>query len=328
MTRWAAGAFGALLFLVACARTASAQAESAAERLFAEGRALQARGREDEACLKFEASVAAEPAVGSLLNVATCAERVGHTATAWSRYREAAALASSRGDAEREAVARRAAALIEPRVPKLLLRLPAETPASALVVKRDGLTLRGDEIHTPMPVDPGPHAFEVSGPGARTWTNVVVAPATGGLVVVDVPRQDAASAPALEPGKREPRSAEHEPAAPDARPLAWAAGGVAIAALAVGGYFALRSRATWSDVTARCPDARCADAATAAALEPKKDDAQREAMFGTVGLAVGAASLAASAILFVLVPPRARAALLIDPGGRRDVGLRTTVRSW
>src|SRR5262249_17666060 len=111
----------ALTALVALVSTIPAAAEPAdknrdrqreAQRLFDEARALQRQGRHEEACARFEASEKLDPAVGTLLNLADCAERVGATAKAWHRYRQAAELAGQRGDTERQTVATRKRELV------------------------------------------------------------------------------------------------------------------------------------------------------------------------------------------------------------------------
>src|SRR5262245_49057221 len=99
---------GALATSTASAQSAGAKAE--AEALFEAGRALLASDDYDKACEKFLASERLDPAVGTLMNLAECSKRAGRTATAWAYLREAAALARTRGDAAREAIATRAAA--------------------------------------------------------------------------------------------------------------------------------------------------------------------------------------------------------------------------
>jgi hypothetical protein len=74
-----------LLGLVLGTGTAIAAPSSgdAAKRLFEEGRALAAKGKHLEACVLFEKSYELEPAVGTQLNLADCAERDGKPRKAW-----------------------------------------------------------------------------------------------------------------------------------------------------------------------------------------------------------------------------------------------------
>ncbi len=77
-----------------------------AEALFAEARALLIEGRLAEACDKFEASSNIDPAIGTLLNVASCRERLGEKVAACRAYFEAAVLAEIAGQPQRAAIAR------------------------------------------------------------------------------------------------------------------------------------------------------------------------------------------------------------------------------
>src|SRR6186713_2867899 len=96
----------------------------AAESLFADGRRLLAQGKFAEACPKFAESQRLDPAIGTLLNLADCYEKVGRTASAWAAFREAAALSHHGGDAKREAVAKERAAALEAQLSTLAIAVP------------------------------------------------------------------------------------------------------------------------------------------------------------------------------------------------------------
>src|SRR5271156_1769624 len=74
---------------------ASATDKVAAEALFEEGRRLVAAGSFADACPKFADSERLDPSGGALLNLASCYEKLGRSATAWVTYREAASAASA-----------------------------------------------------------------------------------------------------------------------------------------------------------------------------------------------------------------------------------------
>src|ERR1700735_1999583 len=96
---------------VAAGANAAAQAPSnstvTAEALFEEARSLVAAGKYAEACPKFADSERLGPSVATLLNLANCWEKAGHTATAWATYREAASAANAAGRKDYLATAQR-----------------------------------------------------------------------------------------------------------------------------------------------------------------------------------------------------------------------------
>src|SRR5690606_11378411 len=100
------------LCLAACLllpRVASAQPsaneKAAAEALFRQGTELSAEERFREACVKFEGSQRLDPALGTMLHLAECYDRIGKTASAWAMFTEAAAIARSTNQPEREQIA-------------------------------------------------------------------------------------------------------------------------------------------------------------------------------------------------------------------------------
>ncbi|MDF2696857.1 MAG: hypothetical protein K0S65_5240, partial [Labilithrix sp.] len=135
----------------------------AAEAAFVEGRALMSAKRYAEACPKLEASHTLEPAVGTVLNLAECFAKIGRTASAWIRYREAAAMALEKNQHEREEIARSRARELEPKLCRLTI---VATNREGLVVTRDGQTVAPAALGIAVPVDPGPHVVEARAPSS------------------------------------------------------------------------------------------------------------------------------------------------------------------
>ena len=81
-----AGTSVALLLVVAPARAQAPTSTDkvAAEALFEEGRRLVAAGSFVDACPKFADSQRLDPSPGTLLNLASCYEKLGRSATAWA----------------------------------------------------------------------------------------------------------------------------------------------------------------------------------------------------------------------------------------------------
>lgn len=160
--RRGAGAW-VLFALLGLSRAAHAQGDpAAAEALFREGRALSDAGDIAGACAKFRESERLDPAIGTTFNIADCEERLGHLARAWTLFGEVVQRLPATD--KRHDVAKKRVAALEPRLPKLSVRLAPGSPADARVV-RDGVELGPASLGTPLPVDPGEHIVIVSAPG-------------------------------------------------------------------------------------------------------------------------------------------------------------------
>ncbi len=170
-------------------RAEKSEAEKAsAESLFAEARQLMKSGSFASACPKLAASQRLDPALGTLLNLALCYEQNGQTARAWLAYREAAGLAHTSGERNRETLALDAAALLAPRVPKLTIRVdPNQADVTILC---DGQILAPAVFGTPVPVDPGEHVISASVSGQNAYSRRVSS-LPGQSVEIDIPRLDA-----------------------------------------------------------------------------------------------------------------------------------------
>lgn len=265
---------------------------AAAQSLFEQGRALVREGRAREACEKFDASQALDPAVGTLFNTATCALDRGALATAWLRYREAVELARRLDDA-RESIAAERASELEARVPRLRVRVDARAPPGLRVTK-DGVEFAAGAFDTPIPVDPGEVHVEASAPGHVRWSTRVSV-SEGRLAIVDVP--------GLVPL---PTLSAREASPPAWRKPAGLAGlGVGAIALGVATVFGARAWSTWSDVERTCPSGECADESTRAAVRPEHERASSDAALAT-GLAIGGAVLATVGLVALLTTPRAK----------------------
>ncbi|MBX3128245.1 MAG: hypothetical protein KF718_16090 [Polyangiaceae bacterium] len=150
------------LALHTTAAFAQAGDAAAAEVLFREGRAASDAGNPKLACEKFRESHRLDPAPGTALNIADCEETLGRLATAWTYFSEVAAKLPASD--ERQAIARARAGALEPRLPRLRLRLAPTVPADT-TVRRGEVVLRRAALDTPLPVDPGEHRVEVRAAG-------------------------------------------------------------------------------------------------------------------------------------------------------------------
>lgn len=145
---------------------------AAAEALFSRARQLLDKKQYHEACLKLEESQRLDPAVGTLLYLGFCYEKVGRNASAWSTYRAAQSAASQAGQTGRAEIARQRADRLEPRLARLVVNVLPNAPAT-LKVTRNGVQLGTASLGQPMPVDPGEHVIVAKAPGREAFSTVV-----------------------------------------------------------------------------------------------------------------------------------------------------------
>jgi hypothetical protein len=132
--------------------------------------------------VEFYASERLDPAVGTRLNLGDCEEHRGRIATAWQFFRDAVRELPVEDD--RNTFAQQRATALEPRLPKLTIRLARNAPGDT-EVHRDGVIVRDASLGRALPVDPGEHRIAVSAPGhARRSLSVMIA--EGERKVVDV----------------------------------------------------------------------------------------------------------------------------------------------
>ena len=122
-----------------------------ARELFEEGLALYEADNFEPACAKLLESHNTSAEVRTLGLLAACQEKRGLLASAWRTYVDTALLAAERSD-ELGAVARERAFALEPRVPRLVIKLPK---LDGLVVHRDGKLVSSAELESALHLDPG-----------------------------------------------------------------------------------------------------------------------------------------------------------------------------
>lgn len=149
--------------------TAMAQ-HAAADVLFDSGLKLMDAGEYEEAAKKLQESNELDPAPGTALNLAECYVRLGRTASAWSAYRSAAALAAGRGQHARQKFAEDQVAQLEPRLSTIVIQVSEENHADDLIITRDGKPIPSGLLGQALPVDPGPVHLEASAPERKPWT--------------------------------------------------------------------------------------------------------------------------------------------------------------
>jgi hypothetical protein len=264
-----------------------------AEALFRQGRqALEAKNYR-EACPKFAESQRLEPAAGTLMNLATCEEKVGKLASAWQHWKEAIDALPPNDD--RISFARSRVNDLEKKLPRLRVNLIG----GAGKVFRDEIELGPASQGAMLPVDPGPHVVTVQLEG-RLPEKVTVDVAEGEEKQIDV-----------HPGPIDPHANDSRAqltAKPRPRTLGWVVGGIGVAgvgAAAVSGLMLVNQR---SKVETLCPDKSCTtqEGVDAAAM------GKTLLVVNTAGWIVGAVGLGLGAYL-VLSPSSSRVTTALVP---------------
>src|SRR5262249_53123580 len=145
-----------------------------------------ASGNFEAACPKLVESGRLDPGVGTLLTLGECYDHLGKSASAWSTFREAAALAHTRGQKAREKVARSRASAIEPELSKLQIDVPPSSEVTGIAVLRDQEAVGKPIWGTQVPIDPGDHTIAVSAPSRKPWTQKVHIERAKALTTVSV----------------------------------------------------------------------------------------------------------------------------------------------
>lgn len=279
---------------------------AAAEAAFAEARALVKQGRWTEACPKLEASFSLDAALGTSMNLADCHARIGKTASAWVRYREAASLARVRGELERERIARERANALEP----LLCRMKIVThgAAGSLVVRRNGEVVPPSAYGIAVPVDGGTHVVTAERSGQPKFAeSVEIAPSSSvcAETVIVIPSQAEAAT-----DRPAPRRDEELPTVPPnagswngIHTLSVVLAGASLVALGVGAAYGIDATSTKAEA-----DDACAGGCTDRGRELRAE-AGRSADVATAGFATSGILFAGAALAWLLSPPlRARRA--------------------
>jgi hypothetical protein len=217
----------------------------------------------------------------------------------------------------REEGARAAAAALAPRVPKLVIDVPADVRVDGLSVTRDGIAVGAPQWGTAVPLDAGEHTVEASAPGHETWRTVVVVPESGAAPTTIVPKLVKA------PQREEVLPPERKPAPQTAPPfelgtqriVALGAGGVGVVGLAIGTIFGVKAMSNKSDAQQSCDGAACrTDEGVAAG-----NAAHSAGNVATVGMIVAAAGLAGGLVLWFTAPSEKPAAEVSVGLGRVEV---------
>jgi hypothetical protein len=279
----------------------------AAEALFEDGRRLVGIARYAEACPKFVESERLDPSPSTLLNLASCWEKLGRTATAWATYREAESAASAARRQDYVDAAERHARALAPTLARLTVVV--ESPAAELQVKRDGVAVGPAEWGSAIPVDAGSHTVEAYAPGHKAWSVKIDVPHDGAQVSAPVPSLEPLPAGAAPPPAGPTTAIAPPPAQPVAPPSAssrggtqrtvgLAVGGAGVVGLGLSGVFALVANGKNQDSKNGC----AGDVCTTQSSFDARSSARSAGDAATVSFVAGAAALAIGAVVWLTAP--------------------------
>lgn len=167
----------------AAAQSASTQAQS----LFDDGRKLMKAGKVAEACAAFESSQKLDPAVTTLLNLATCRETNKQLATAWGLFADANRAARAANNDKLAKVAQSHAKKLEPRLSKLTITVAADRQVPGLVITRGGDAVDPASFNHALPIDGGTYTITAKAPGRVTWTASKTIKVEGDAQTIEMP---------------------------------------------------------------------------------------------------------------------------------------------
>jgi serine/threonine-protein kinase len=298
----------------ALAQTSAAE-KTTAEALFDEGVKLMKSGNFQEACPKLENSQRVDPAVGTLLYLGECYEKIGRTASAWATFREAQSAAESTGQTKRAQTAKQRVEKVEKDLAYLTIEAADATKTlPGLRITRGGIDAGTSIIGAPVPVDPGDVTIEVSAPGHQNYvvTVTVQARSRQSMTVPALAVKEEAPAPAPTPAP--PASAPLAPPPPAPPPPAPAAeetgtsalaivglvvGGAGVVTAGVGTYFGLR--AMNEDKAAdegSCGPNVCQEKSDF----DHSDKAVRSAKVANIAIGLGGGLIVAGGLMFLFAP--------------------------
>jgi hypothetical protein len=298
---------------------------AAAQALFEQARIDVAAGKYDSACPRFRESFRLDPAVGTLLNVADCTERLGLIAAALAYFADALGQLAPQDDRVKYAQAR--IARLEPRVPRLQIDAASGEP---MTVARDQLPMGPTALNVMLPVEVGHHTIVVRATGHEDRVFDVdlvegarehVRAEPGERLAIVIPAVSRSSTPA----SAAPATLPATPAA-RTRVLRWVSAGVGAAGLATGAVAGIVTLREVANVEATCPTHSCRGSAYQSASN-SATTGQALATVSTTGFVVGFVGIAAAAVLW-LYPTTSTPGPATGEQPARTDSLQRAARGW
>ncbi len=254
-----------------------------ADKLFEDGRKYLATKEYALACTAFEQSQAADPAIGTELNIALCYEQWGKIASAYRAYVEAERLSLLKKDNRAKATRKKIDELAA-KVPHLTIAvLPDADPGA--VVLLDGKELELGKLAADLELDPGSHLVEARVAGKPpSSSSVDLAPGEHRRLELDLSPPPVVVVVAPPPRPVVAPLVEH-------RSTGKLYGGLALAvtgglAVVVSGVVAIAARQDYANNVKDCPMLVCTTRAAFDATQHARSRANLMTFVGGGGLAL------------------------------------------
>lgn len=304
---------GSALAMALFFATASAHAgdPAAAREQVKIGYQLAKDGKCPEAIPHFVESIKLDIKAVTLINLASCEEKLGSLADALGHWVEARARAQIEKNAAIQDEAEKRATALERRIPRLTITLPAGAPGDATVL-RDDVELGPASMGIALPVNPGSHSLVVRAKG-HVETTASVSLAEGEQKTIALELGPAIPAPVPPSPAVAPRETRAEPTNGGTSPLVPIGFGAALAGVAVGSITGVMAFGKASEVDAGCPTPSSCSAAGLDAVSSGKTLGS----ISTVAFAVAGVGLAAGiyGLVWGKPSPKSGAAVGFGPMG-------------
>lgn len=233
--------------------TARAGDPAAAREQVKIGYQLAQDGKCDKAIPHFLESVKLDIKAVTLINLASCEEKVGKLADALGHWVEARSRAQVENNSGIQEEAEKRAKALEPRLPKLTVTLANGAPGDVEVV-RDGVALGAASMGVPLPVNPGSHTLVVRAKGFEdSTTTMSIAEAEQKKVELKLGAKTAVTAREATPGPAADGGQTSPASSGGTSPLVFIGFGAAVAGVAVGSITGLMAFGKASDADTGCP---------------------------------------------------------------------------
>ncbi len=296
----------ALMLVSALASAQDPGAKASAVQLFDAADKLMLQGNVSAACPKYAASMKLDPQLGALLHLADCYAKNGQLASAWGAFREAEEMARMKGD-ERAVLAKEQAALIEPRLSRLQVSVPASANVQGLEVRVDGSPLMPGAWGNAAPIDPGSHGVEARAPGYETWSSSVDVTGDAQSVRVEIPLLTQSVPPVPVAGNAvTPVTVQVDDTGSTIRTLGWVGIGVGAASLGLGAVFLVQKSSKLDQRDNVCPTSIDCTDQEESDIDSLTADARSANTLATAGFIVGG-TLVVGGIAAVIFSPKAKA---------------------